>query len=438
MKAGFAKLEITPALGSNLNGYFRVRPAEDILEPIYANALAFSDGENTALAISLDISEIIQKDTDVMRNIISEATGVPFEAVYIACIHTHTAPVISEIGGFFKRDPHYFDFFCKKVRDCAILAIEDMKEAVPSIARGEAKGVAFVRRFRLKDGTTVTNPGIAKMKDVVGPVGEPNETVQLVKLKREGASDIAIVNFGCHPDVVGKNVLCPDWPCYLRDTLEKALFDEADGKGVNVIFFNGAQGDVANTDRMGGVRRSGPVYSKHIGRVIAGAVMSIYQYTEPVACDKVFFKQNMTQAALAKGTPEQVAIAKEIDAKFLRDEDISDCPFNITLTRKYLRNENEPEIVDLNVVCVGFGDVAFVGLPGEPFTAIGNTIKENSPFTMTIPCCNANGSAGYFPTDDALTSNGYESASSPFKPGIADNMINTSLRTLNELKEELK
>ena len=57
MKAGFAKLEITPALGSNLNGYFRVRPAEDILEPIYTNALAFSDGENTALAISLDISE---------------------------------------------------------------------------------------------------------------------------------------------------------------------------------------------------------------------------------------------------------------------------------------------------------------------------------------------------------------------------------------------
>ena len=135
---------------------------------------------------------------------------------------------------------------------------------------------------------------------------------------------------------------------------------------------------------------------------------------------------------------EEVAIAKEIDAKFLRDEDISDCPFNITLTRKYLRNENEPEIVDLNVVCVGFGDVAFVGLPGEPFTAIGNAIKEASPFTMTIPCCNANGSAGYFPTDDALTSNGYESASSPFKPGIANNMINTSLRTLNELKEELK
>ena len=62
MKAGFAKLEITSPLGSNLNGYFTVRPAQDVVEPLYANALAFSDGENTVLAISLDISEIIQKD----------------------------------------------------------------------------------------------------------------------------------------------------------------------------------------------------------------------------------------------------------------------------------------------------------------------------------------------------------------------------------------
>ena len=188
---------------------------------------------------------------------------------------------------------------------------------------------------------------------------------------------------------------------------------------------------------MSGIKRGGIVHSRHMGRVIAGAVMSVYTYTKPVSDDKVFFKQNMTKAALCKGTDEQVAIAKEIDKKFLAGEDISQCEFNITLTRKYLRNENEPPIVDLNIVCVGFGDVAFVGLPGEPFTCIGVKIKEASPFKMTIPCCNANGSAGYFPTDDALTSSGYESASSPFLPGIADNVTETAIRTLNEVKSEL-
>lgn len=438
MKAGFAKLEITSPLGSNLNGYFTVRPAQDIIEPLYANALAFSDGENTALAISLDISEIIQKDTDDIRSRVSAATGVPFEAVFVACIHTHTAPVISEIGGFFKRDPNYYDFFCKKICDCAVLAIRDMTDAIPSIARTKAEGISFVRRFITKDGVTVTNPSSKIIENIAGPIGKPDETVQLVKFERPGASDIAVVNFQTHPDVLGGNKICPDWPCYVRNTLENALSDVADGKGVKVIFFNGAQGDVAHNDRLHGIIRRGPEHSRHMGRAIAGAVMGVYTYTEPVSDDKVFFKQNMTKAALCKGTDEQVAIAKEIDKKFLAGEDISDCKFSITLTRKYLRNENEPPIVDLNIVCIGFGDVVFVGLPGEPFTTIGVQIKENSPFKMTIPCCNANGSAGYFPTDDALTSSGYESASSPFLPGIANNVIETSLRTLNELNEELK
>jgi hypothetical protein len=86
------------------------------------------------------------------------------------------------------------------------------------------------------------------------------------------------------------------------------------------------------------------------------------------------------------------------------------------------------------VLCIALGDIAFVGLPGEPFTDIGRQIKENSPFSMTIVCCNANGSEGYFPTDEALNTKGYESSSALFLPGVAPELINTSLNTLKELK----
>ena len=104
------------------------------------------------------------------------------------------------------------------------------------------------------------------------------------------------------------------------------------------------------------------------------------------------------------------------------------------MARKYLRLEECAPTIDLNVVCVGFGDVAFVGLPGEPFTEIGRKIKEASPFKITIPCCNANGSEGYFPTDDALLESGYESQSSLFLPGVAPKLIDCSLSILNDLK----
>ena len=118
MKAGFAKVDITPPLGCVLNGYYTERYADRVIEPLYAIAVAYSDGQRTAVTVSLDISEILQRDTDDIRRQIAQRTGLPFEAIFVACIHTHTAPVISEIRGFFKRDPDYYESFCRRICDC--------------------------------------------------------------------------------------------------------------------------------------------------------------------------------------------------------------------------------------------------------------------------------------------------------------------------------
>jgi len=445
MKAGIAKLDITPELGANLNGYYRERYADHVIEPLYVTSLAFSDGTHTALAISLDISEILQRDTNDIRSRVAAHTGLPFEAVFVACIHTHTAPVISEIRSFFKRDEAYYQHFCETICRCAALSLEDMQEASASIAQGKAEGISFVRRCRLKDGTAVSMPSPTQKDQLVAPIGTPDETVQLVKLVRPGAPDIAIVNFGTHPDVLGGTGICPDWPCYLRDTLEAALVKEADGQGVRVIFFNGAQGDVAHVDRMSGIRRGGVTHSRHMGRVLAGAVLGMYTYTTPVSSGTVFFRQAMAKAAVAKGTPEQVEIARQVQEAYLNHENqspypfyIPGFPFDIVMARKYLRLEHCDPVIDLNVVCVGFGDVAFVGLPGEPFTDLGREIKSRSPFAMTLPCCNANGSEGYFPTDDALLEKGYEATSSLFLPGVGPSLVKTALEILDGIRADLQ
>lgn len=435
MKAGFSKIDITPPLGCVLNGYYVERYADRVIEPLNATTLAFSDGEAAALAISLDISEILQKDTDDIRTRIAERTGLPFEAIFVACIHTHTAPVISEIRGFFRRDPTYYEDFCQKVCDGAALAIADMQDAEASIARGKAEGISFVRRFRMKDGSAVTNPSKDLIDRIDRPIGTPDESVQLVKLRRAGAPDIAVVQFATHPDVIGGTGICPDWPGFLRNTLEASLADEADGRGVRVIFFNGAQGDVNHIDRT----RRGPIlrgveHARHMGRVIAGAVLSIYTYTEPVRSDRVFFRQNTAHIETANGTEEEVTWAKETNRAYLAAGGKWERPFlDIVRARRFIRLEECPPTVDLNVVCVGFGEVAFAGIPGEPFTEIGRKIKTSSPFKMTLPCCNANGSEGYFATDDALKDGGYESTSSLFRPGTAERITETALRTLNEL-----
>ena len=438
MKTGFAKIEITPPIGSNMNGYYHERYSEYVLESLYVSAVAYSDGKNTALTISLDISEILQRDTNEIRLKVSKYTGVPFEAVFIACIHTHTAPVISEIPGFFKRDADYYNDFCNKVCLCAAEAIHDMKDSVVSVARGEVEGITFIRRYRMKDGSVVTNPKLDVLDQVLGPIGEADKTVQLIKIQREDAPDIAIVHYANHPDVVGGRGICPDWPGFMRDTVEAALAKEANGKGVRVIFFNGAQGDINQWNSMRGEYPKGVEHSRHMGRVLAGVVLSIYTYTKPVSCELVRFKQNMAQVATAKGTEEDVAKAKLLNEKFVtqKEKTLSEYSFNdVVMARKYIRLEESEPLVDLNVLCISLGDIVFVGLPGEPFTDIGRQIKENSPFSMTLVCCNANGSEGYFLTDEALNENGYETSSALFLPGVASELIHTSLKTLQELKK---
>ena len=60
LKAGFARLDVTPPLGSELAGYFSVRLAEGILDPIYLNAVAIGNGEDTIIIITSDFLSIME------------------------------------------------------------------------------------------------------------------------------------------------------------------------------------------------------------------------------------------------------------------------------------------------------------------------------------------------------------------------------------------
>ena len=72
---------------------------------------------------------------------------------------------------------------------------------------------------------------------------------------------------------------------------------------------------------------------------------------------------------------------------------------------------------------LSIGDVAFGAFPGEPFTDIGIAVRTAAPFKMTILSCLTNGCRGYFPSAKAYEQDGYESASSPFGPSVAERLI---------------
>ena len=73
MKVGYAKVEITPPLGIPVAGYYQKRYADGILDPLYAIAVAFDDGQKRAVLLSMDLLGITQVQMDEIRNAVAKS-----------------------------------------------------------------------------------------------------------------------------------------------------------------------------------------------------------------------------------------------------------------------------------------------------------------------------------------------------------------------------
>lgn len=434
LKAGFARLDVTPPLGTNLSGHTVLRPANTILDPLYANAVVFSDGEKTVAAISLDQIGIPIKTNDRIRQLIAERNHLPFDAVILACTHIHTGPAIDD--GCWPNDDLYDETLFKRLADVVTLAIQDMKPAKLRYGYSQEKNIAFIRRFIMKDGSTVTNPGWHN-PDIDHPIGEPDENVQVIRVVREDDKDILMVNFQVHPDVIGGLGISADYPGVVRRTVEAALGD------VHCIFFNGAQGDTnhINVNCPLWDKNHGMEQSIHMGHAIAGAVLSICDKCTPTDCEKVDFAATEIEVGMNIPTAEEIPWAEKVFKDFDegRGAEYDTVPMGGAIAyfcaRRILMLKDSAPTMKMRINALRFGDIAITGAPGEPFTDIGRNTKNRSPFAMTFYCCCCNGYEDYFPVASAYDEGGYEAKTSNFVSGIAEAITEGNVAVLNLLKK---
>ena len=285
--------------------------------------------------------------------------------------------------------------------------------------------------------------------------------MQVLRIDRAGAPAICLINFQTHPDVVGGETITADWPGLTRAVFEGATLGKA-----RCIVVNGTQGDVNHCNvlpkpgELNGLTRDfddvdrGYEHAWHMANVIAGAALSIWNKCIPVEAGDIAYKCAIVKvpAQKAKDSDEK-NLAWANDVWELHEKAVKDKVAGIKgdyVTAKYgwtgmelttevaragrIRNmAKHADFHDLPIYAVTIGkSVAFGGFPGEPFNDIGKAIKKDSPFALTILSCLTNGSRGYFPFSDAYAG-GYESATSPFGPTVADDLIKGQLKLLGEL-----
>ncbi len=445
LKVGFARVNVNPPMGIDVRGYYKIRKADGVLDDLEINALALSKNGKTMLIMAIDHCGMDMKVVEGFKKAITERTGVPADAMYIHTTHTHTGPEVVPVDQD-EYQVEYKRFLTRRFADVAQFAIEDLKDAKMGYGVGEAKNVAFIRRYKMKDGTTKTNPGVNN-PNIVCPVGELDESVNVVRFDRVGAETVVLVNFANHPDVVGGNKISADWPGFTRRFVERAI------DNTKCIFLNGTQGDVNHVNvhptkgdfndmfnDFDGCSR-GYGHARHIGRVVAGAVMSVYDKVEYVDVDDIDYSITPVKVALNKATPEELPLAHKYNDLHNagRDDEI---PFEAMMlttvvaeASRMVRLEHEPDFYELPMSAMSIGKIALIGIPGEPFNAIGRGIKKAKGWDLIIPTCLTNGSQGYFPMQDSYDEGGYEARSSTFKAGTAENLIEQGVSILGKLKK---
>ena len=436
LKAGFKEIDYTPLEGF-MPGEYDPYYARGARLPLQANAGVFTNGAQTVIIVAMDHLEIMKDYADDVRGRISEATGVPSENIWLVANHTHTG---ANMGVQFMKtpaEPEVARIIAQRTVKAAVEAFGDQKEVTLAYGATEEKRYSFCRNWVLKNGSFVTSPGYDRT-DLDHPMVEPDYSVQIMKVEQEGKVVAIMVNYANHPDCHRgheRDKFSPDYPGYMREALKNKY-----GRDVVVLFFNGCCGDINDrdfengTDRTGH-RRDGVCPPEVIGEGIADGIINVFDSLKAYDGEDIVKAQSrIITVNSRKLTEKQREYAYRLKAK--AENEYLNC-YELETMKRYLKGiEYTPETVDIEIGAMRVGPWAMLSIPGEVYTVIGKTIKENSPYENTIISELTNGSYGYIVPDGEDMSNTYEGGfgAGDCGEGTATAIIEIADKMLREMK----
>jgi len=408
LKIGFSTVNVNPPLGIPMMGYYVERNAKGFLDDLHVKTLLVEANDKKIVIISVDVVSI-QEDTYVKYvNAIEKETGISKDNIFLSATHTHTGPFIEPAMGFKGNETveKYNAFLGQRIVDSVKLAIFDLKPSKMGYIVGYApERVAYIRRYKMKDGTTMTCPPVDD-PNIDHAIGELDNRVNVLRFDRENSDSIVLVNFGVHSDTIGGELISADFPYWMSKTIEKAL------DGTKSMFFGGAQGDVGSTNvhpKDGDMNDTeisfdnemkSPGMARFVGRALAGTVLQVYDKVKYVDVDDINILIKNLKVPSNMPEKSEVPLAKEYIRLHEAGQD-DKIPYEgmelstvIAEAYRICRLENGPEHFDIRLTGVKIGPVALVGIAGQPFSEAGIQIKETEGFEMIMPCVLVNGSVG--------------------------------------------
>ena len=437
LSAGIAVVDVTPPVPYRMSGYFHERLSTGILDPLYAKAVVFQQGETFAALVFVDISGISLDVSTRARELAARQTNIPERHIAIAATHSHTGPLyfgalrarfhhrtIEEHG----KDIHEtIDYPTQLVEKLAAVIKQAQTALQPvDLAAGYAqeKRISFNRRFHMKEGPVRFNPGYQNPK-IIRAAGPIDPEVGLISFAKPGSEKpfAAVVSFALHLDTVGGTKYSGDYPKHLQDKLQAEY-----GEDFLSLFGAGTCGDINHVDVTAPKRRTAP----EIGGLLSESVSQGLKSLTPINAPELAVRQTVYHAPLQKYSAEQTqASAQAMDSVADRKVPFLKRVETYKIAALALRGG---DTVPLEIQAFRLSkDVAIVTLPGEVFVEFGMAIKHASPFKTTLVIELTNDAPGYIPTQKAFAEGSYETVNSRVQTGSGEKMVDAAIGLLREL-----
>jgi hypothetical protein len=213
------------------------------------------------------------------------------------------------------------------------------------------------------------------------------------------------------------------------------------------MFFNGACGNVTQINPEYGFIDTYQE-AQRIGYMLGVGALEAIKNQEIVNGGIVLVSQEWVPLKRLTITDEQLAWAEKVMERVTREgmppiqqDGIPDEQYAENWIKMHKIQDQVDEVL---VQVIRVGDLAFVGLPGEPFNEFGVDIKSKSPCPNTMVMGLANDYTSYFPTEVSFTQgpagftpyiSGYETTpgSTIYEIGSGEKLAASAVRQLEHL-----
>jgi neutral ceramidase len=455
LKGNMAQVNITPPVGCRLAGHFYEIFSTGVHDSLWAKAMVLEQGKEKFAFVFCDLIGLTVDVSANARQQASAKTGIPVKNIVITAAHSHTGPLFYGFQHtYFHRralavgkgqDPHeridYSRFLVRKIVAAIVKANAGMHPVQLAAGIGEQKGLSFNRRYYMKHGPVLFNPGPLN-PDIAGPAGPIDSSIGILMLRddRSRQYEGGVTVFAMHADCIGGTEISADYPYFLEQTLKGRW-----GKRFISAFSLGPSGDINDVD----VTKNQPIYSaantERIGQTLGKTVINTVPGLPVINRPALAMLSAKIMLPLQVPTKEQIDSARVLinglyevkkTGRYLANAggESGDFLKRVEMS-KYLALADRKKAVQVEVQVFRIdAETAIVGLPGEIFVELGLAIKKRSPFKNTIVMTVCNDKTSYIPTQKAFGEGSYEVTNAIVKSGDGEMLVATALKLLGEIK----